>query len=81
MDIDFVEKAIKASLEETLKRTRRADEELNKAQQGGRGVGNPELVEALEEYTRCVDELTYYLKASSRNRGTNQPEGPIHRTS
>jgi hypothetical protein len=32
MDIDFVEKAIKASLEETLKRTRRADEELKKAQ-------------------------------------------------
>jgi len=81
MDIDFVEKAIKASLEETLKRTRRADEELKKAQQGGRGVGNPELVEALEEYTRCVDELTYYLKASGRNRHTHQSEGPIHRTS
>lgn len=35
MDIDVVEKAIKASLEETLKRMRRADEELKKAQQGG----------------------------------------------
>jgi hypothetical protein len=70
MDIDVIEKAIKASLEETLKRTRRADEELKKAQQGGRGVGNPKLAEALEEYTRCVDELTYYLKASDRNRDT-----------
>jgi hypothetical protein len=81
MDIDVVEKAIKSSLEEALQRTRRAEEELEKAQQGGRGVGNPKLVEALEEYTRCVDELTYYLKASGRNRDTNQPEGPIHRTS
>jgi hypothetical protein len=71
MDIDVIEKAIKASLEETLKRTRRADEELKKAQQGGRGVGNPKLAEALEEYARCVDELTYYLKASGRNRDTN----------
>ena len=70
MDIDVIEKAIKSSLEETLKRTRRADEELKKAQQGGRGVGNPKLAEALEEYTRCVDELTYYLKASGRNRDT-----------
>jgi len=25
----------------------------------------------LEEYTRCVDELTYYLKASDRNRDTH----------
>ena len=71
MDIDIVEKAIKASLEETLKRMRRADEELKKAQQGGRSVGNPELVGALEKYTRCVAELTYYLKASGRNRDTD----------
>ena len=71
MDIDVVEKAIKASLEETLKRMRRAEEELKKAQQGGRSVGNPKLVEVLEEYTRCVAELTYYLKASGRNRDTN----------
>ena len=81
MDIDVIEKAIKSSLEEALQRTRRADEELKKAQQGGRGVGNPKLVEALEEYTRCVDELTYYLKASDRNRDTPRPEGPIHRPS
>ena len=71
MDIDVIETVIKASLEETLKRTRRADEELRKLEQGGRGVGNPKLAEALEEYTRCVEELTYYLKASGRNRDTN----------
>ncbi|HEV2091687.1 MAG TPA: hypothetical protein VGR18_00830 [Rubrobacter sp.] len=72
MDIDVIEKAIKASLEETLKRTRRAEEELKKVQQGGRGGGDPtKLAEALEEYTRCVDELTYYLKATGRNRDTN----------
>jgi hypothetical protein len=71
MDIDVIEKAIKASLEEALKRMRRADEGLKKAQQGGRGGGNPKLAEALEEYTRCVAELTYYLKASGRNRDTD----------
>ncbi len=71
MDIDVVEKAIKSSLEEALKRMRRADEELKKAQQGKSGGGNPKLVEALEEYTRCVAELTYYLKASDQNRDTN----------
>ncbi len=80
MDIDVIEKAIKASLEETLKRMRRADEELKKAQQGGRSVGNPKLVEALEEYTGCVDELTYYLKATGRT-ATPTPEGTIHPTS
>ncbi len=71
MDIDFIEKAIKSSLEEALKRMRRADEELKKAQQGGRGVGNPKLVEALEEHNRCVAELTYYLKASGKTHDTN----------
>ena len=71
MDIDVVEKAIKASLEEALKRTRQAEEELKKAEQGGRSVGTPKLAEALEEYTRCVEELTYYLKASGRNRDTH----------
>jgi hypothetical protein len=34
-------------------------------------VGTPKLAEALEEYTRCVEELTYYLKASGRNRDTD----------
>jgi histidyl-tRNA synthetase len=71
MDIDVVEQAIKASLEEALKRMRRADEELKKAQQGRPGGGNPKLARALEQYTGCVAELTYYLKASERNRDTN----------
>ena len=66
MDIDFLERAIKSSLEEALKRMRDADAELTKAQQGGRGEGNLKLAEALEEYNGCVAELTYYLKASSR---------------
>ena len=81
MDIDVIEKAIKASLEETLKRMRRADEEIKKAQQGGRSVGNPKLVEVLEEYTRCVDELTYYLKASPAETATPTPKVPLHRPS
>ena len=34
-------------------------------------MGNAKLVEALEEYTGCVAELTYYLKASGRNHDTN----------
>jgi hypothetical protein len=42
-----------------------------KAQQGGRSVGTPKLAEALEEYTKCVDELTYYPKAPDQNRDTN----------
>jgi hypothetical protein len=71
MDIDVIEKAIKSSLEEALKRTRRAEEELKKAEQGGRGMGNPKLAEALEEYNRCVAELTYYLKASDRDHDTD----------
>jgi hypothetical protein len=74
MDIDVLERAIKASLEEALKRMRDADEELTKAQQGGRGERNLKLAEALEEYNRCVAELTYYLKASrdpSQHRDTD----------
>jgi len=54
---------------------RDADAELTKVlQQGGRGERNLKLAEALEEYNRCVAELTYYLKASSRpsqNRDTD----------
>ncbi|MDP9487118.1 MAG: hypothetical protein M3Q49_15255 [Actinomycetota bacterium] len=68
MDIDVVERAIKSSVEEALKRMRQADAELTKAQQGGRGERNLRLAEALEEYNRCVAELTYYLKASSGRR-------------
>lgn len=71
MDIDVVERAIKASVEEALKRMRQADADLTKAQQGGRGERNLRLAEALEEYNRCVAELTYYLKASGRHRDTD----------
>ncbi len=44
---------------------------LAKAQQGGRSERNLKLAEALEEYNECVAELTYYLKASSRQRDTD----------
>ncbi len=71
MDIDVVERAIKASLEEALKRMRQAEARLTKAQQGGRGERNLRLAEALEEYNRCVAELTYYLKSSSRQHETD----------
>lgn len=71
MDIDVVERTIKASVEEALKRMRQADADLTKAQQGGRGERNLRLAEALEEYNRCVAELTYYLKASGRHRDTD----------
>ncbi len=71
MDIDVVERAIKSSLEEALKRMRQADAQLTKAQQAGRGERNLRLAEALEEYNRCVAELTYYLKASGRHRDTD----------
>ena len=71
MDIDVIERAIKNSLEEALKRMRDAEAQLAKAQQGGRGERNLKLAEALEEYNGCVAELTYYLKASSRQRDTD----------
>ena len=71
MDIDVIERAIKASVEEALKRMRQADEQLTKVQQGGRGERNLRLAEALEEYNRCVAELAYYLKASSRPPDTD----------
>ena len=71
MDIDVVERAIKSSLEEALKRMREADAQLTKAQQGGRSDRNLRLAEALEEYNRCLAELTCYLKASGRQRDTD----------
>lgn len=72
MDIDVVERAIKSSVEDALKRMRDAEAQLTKAQQGGRGgERNQTLAEALEEYNRCLAELTYYLKASSRRSDTD----------
>ena len=72
MDIDLVERAIKSSVEEAVKRMREAQAQLTKAQQGGRaGERNSALAEALEEYNRCLAELTYYLKASSQQGNTD----------
>ena len=71
MDIDFVERAIKSSLEDALKRMRQAEARLTKAQQAGRSERNLKLAEALEEYNRCVAELTCYLRASDRERDTD----------
>ena len=71
LDIDVIERAIKSSLETALKRMRDAESQLTKAQQGGRGEGNLKLAEALEEYNGCLAELTYYLKASSRQGDTD----------
>ena len=71
VDIEVLERAIKTSLEEALKRMRDADDALTKAQQAGRSDRNIKLAEALEEYNGCVAELTYYLKASSRQRDTD----------
>ncbi len=79
MDIDVLERAIKSSLEEALKRMREAETELRKAQQAGRAQRNTKLAEALEEYNRCVAELTYYLKApeaSGRYGGTEDTAVP-----
>jgi uncharacterized caspase-like protein len=71
MDIDVVERAIRSSLEEALKRMRQADAQLTKVQQGGRGKTNTQLAEALAQYNRCVAELTEYLNVSSRQRDTD----------
>jgi hypothetical protein len=67
IDIEVVERTIKASIEEALKRMRKADEKLTRAQQGGRGRER-ELAEASNEYNRCVAELADYLNVSSRHR-------------
>lgn len=67
IDIEVVERSIKASVEEALKRMRQADEKLTRTQQGGR-VREAELAEALSEYNRCVAELADYLNVSSRHR-------------
>src|SRR5687768_9597766 len=71
MDIELVEKAIKSSVEEALKRMRQADAQLTKAQQGVRGERNIQLAEALAEYNRCLAELTEYLSVSNRHRHTD----------
>jgi hypothetical protein len=69
MDIDVVEKVIKASVEEALKRMRQAEARLTKVQQGGgaRGEMSVRLAEAMAEYNRGVAELTEYLNVSKRH--------------
>ena len=73
IDIEVIERTIKASIDETLRRIRQADEKLTRAQQGGRGRER-ELAEALSEYNRCVAELVDYLNVSSRYR-SSEAEG------
>ena len=69
MDIDVVEKVIKASVEEALKRMRQAEARLTNVQQGRvRAEMSTQLAEALAEYNRGVAELTEYLNVSSRQR-------------
>ena len=77
MDIDVIEKAIKVSLEETLKRTRRA-EELKKAQQGGRAIAedagyaaDQRVVGALGQLDETADELEQAMMAAEQEL----PEG------
>jgi hypothetical protein len=68
MDIEVVEKVIKASVEEALKRMRQAEARLTKVQQGGaRGEMSVRLAEAMAEYNRGVAELTEYLNVSKRH--------------
>ena len=47
MDIELIEKAIKSSVEEALKRMRQADAQLTKAQQGVRAERNIQLADDL----------------------------------
>ena len=68
MDIDVVEKVIKASVEEALKRMRQAEARLTNVQQGRvRAEMSTQLAEALAEYNRGVAELTEYLNVSKRH--------------
>jgi outer membrane protein TolC len=67
MDIEVVEKVIKASVEEALKRMRQADERLTNVQQGrARAEMSTQLAEAMAEYNRGVAELMEYLNVSKR---------------
>ena len=70
MDIDVVEKVIKASVEEALKRMRQAEARLTNVQQGRvRAEMSTQLAEALAEYNRGVAELMEYLNVSKRHSG------------
>ncbi len=67
MDIDVVERVIKTSVDEALRRMRQAEENLERAQRAGQ-ARDTKLAEALSEYNRCMAELAEYLNVSSRHR-------------
>ena len=76
IDIEVMERTIKAAIDEELRRMRQADEKLTRAQQGGRGRER-ELAEALSEYNRCVTELVDYLNVSSRHRNSEAEDEEV----
>ena len=79
MDIDVVEKVIKASVEEALKRMRQAEARLTNVQQGRvRAEMSIQLAEALAEYNRGVAELTEYLNVSERHSGHRDTDDDTH---
>jgi outer membrane protein TolC len=79
MDIEVVEKVIKASVEEALKRMRQAEARLTKVQQGRvRAEMSIQLAEAMAEYNRGVAELTEYLNVSKRHSGHRDTDDDTH---
>ena len=79
MDIDVVEKVIKASVEEALKRMRQAEARLTKVQQGRvRAEMSTQLAEALAEYNRGVAELMEYLNVSKRQSPHRDTDDDTH---
>ncbi len=79
MDIDVVEKVIKASVEEALKRMRQAEARLTNVQQGRvRAEMSTQLAEALAEYNRGVAELTEYLNVSKRQSPHRDTDDDTH---
>jgi hypothetical protein len=70
-DIEYAARIIEASTAAAIKRMRQADEKLERAQRATREK-DTQLVEALEEYNRCVAELTDYLNVSSRHHRANK---------
>jgi septal ring factor EnvC (AmiA/AmiB activator) len=73
-DIEFAERIIKSSTEAALRKMRKADENLEKAQRATHDK-EAQLAEALEEYNQCVAELVDYLRVSSRHHRANNKEG------
>ena len=79
MDIEVVEKVIKASVEEALKRMRQAEARLTNVQQGRvRAEMSTQLAEALAEYNRGVAELMEYLNVSKRQSPHRDTDDDTH---